>query len=240
MIAKIIDKNLGHNHSSSGRYIKSFVYGGLDGVITTFAIVAGVAGASLSTSIVLILGVANLVGDGISMAFGDYLSTKAEREYGSAERKREEKAVKFPKVEKRSLMEIFLKQGFSKKDTEKIAGLLCKNKKACVDLMLAYELGISGKKQNPLKNAATTFGSFILFGFVPLTAYVFSKSISVFQQNTFLIASIFTGLTLFSLGAVKCKVTRMNWLRSGIEMLLVGGLAAIAAYIIGYFISTII
>lgn len=240
MITKSIDKKIGHEHSSSGKYIKSFVYGGLDGTITTFAIVAGVAGASLSVSIVLILGFANLAADGISMAFGDYLSTKAEREYGSAERRREEKATKFPKVEKKSLIKIFLKQGFSRRDTEKIAGIVCKNKKACVDLMLAYELGIARKNQNPFKNAATTFSSFVLFGFIPLIAYVFSKSVSIFQQDTFLMASVFTGLTLFSLGAVKCKVTGMNWLRSGVEMLLVGGLAAVAAYVIGYFISTLV
>ena len=240
MITKSIDKKISHEHNPSGKYIKSFIYGGLDGTITTFAVVAGVAGASLNTSIVLILGFANLIADGISMAFGDYLSTKAEREYGTAERKFEEKATKFPKVEKKNLMEIFLGQGFSKKDTEKITSIVCKNKKACVDLMLTYELGITRKKQDPLRNAATTFGSFVLFGFIPLIAYVFSKSISVFQQDTFLIASVFTGLTLFSLGVVKCKVTKMNWLRSGVEMLFVGGLAAVAAYIVGYFISTII
>lgn len=240
MLTKNIDKKRGHEHSSSGKYIKSFVYGGLDGTITTFAVVAGVAGASLSSNVVLILGFANLAADGISMAFGDYLSTKAEREYGSAERKREVRATRFPKVEKNSLIRIFSEQGFSKKDTESIANVLCKNKKACVDLMLAYELGIAKKKQDPFKNAATTFGAFVLFGFVPLIAYVFSKTASIFQQDTFFMASAFTGLTLFSLGAIKCKVTGLNWIRSGVEMLLVGGIAAVAAYIIGYLISTIV
>ncbi len=240
MIARSLDKKAGHEHSYSGGYIKSFVYGGLDGVITTFAVVAGVAGASLSANVILILGFANLVGDGISMAFGDYLSTKAEREYGSAERKKEENANRIKKIEKKSLIKIFLSQGFSRKDAEKVSGIISKDKKVSIDLMLAYELGIAKRKESALKNAATTFSSFILFGFIPLIAYVFSKAIPIFKQDTFLIASIFTGLTLFGLGAVKCKVTKMNWLRSGIEMLLVGGLAAFAAYIIGYFISTIV
>jgi VIT1/CCC1 family predicted Fe2+/Mn2+ transporter len=79
------------NHNSNqGKYIKSAVYGGLDGTITTFAVVAGSAGASLSSGVVIILGFANLIGDGLSMAIGDYLSTKSEREYEKAERKREE------------------------------------------------------------------------------------------------------------------------------------------------------
>ncbi len=240
MITKKIDKKIGHEHNPSGKYIKSFVYGGLDGTITTFAVVAGVVGASLSASVVLILGFANLAADGISMAFGDYLSSKAEKEYCRAERKEEEKTARYPKVEKKSLIKIFWEQGFSRKDSRCIAAVVCKNKKACVDLMLSYELGIARKRQNPMKNAAITFSSFVLFGFIPLIAYVFSKSVSIFQQDTFLIASVFTGLTLFSLGAVKCKVTGMNWLRSGVEMLLVGGLAAVAAYFIGYFISTMI
>src|SRR3989344_3804285 len=240
MITEKVDKKRIHEHNLSGKYIKSFVYGGLDGIITTFAVVAGVTGASLNAGIVLILGFANLTADGISMAFGDYLSTKAEKEYGRAERKKEEKAVQSPKIEKKSLIKIFFDQGFSRKDSESIAGVVCKNKKACVDIMLSYELGIGKKRQNPFKNALITFSSFVLFGFIPLIAYVFSKSISIFRHDTFLIASLFTGLTLFSLGAAKCRVTGMNWIRSGTEMLLVGGLAAFAAYFIGYSISTII
>ncbi|MBI2507752.1 VIT1/CCC1 transporter family protein [Candidatus Woesearchaeota archaeon] len=240
MITKNVDKKRGHVHNPSGRYIKSFVYGGLDGIITTFAVVAGVAGASLSASIVLILGFANLIADGISMAFGDYLSTKAEGEYGSAERRREEKVTQYPKVEKKSIINIFFKQGFSKNDAEKISSIVCKNKKACVDLMLAYELGIAKKKQDPFRNALITFSSFVLFGFIPLIAYVFSKAVFIFRQDTFVVASIFTVLTLFILGAVKCKVTGMNWLKSGLEMLFVGGFAAAAAYFIGYLISNLV
>ena len=106
--------------------------------------------------------------------------------------------------------------------------------------MLSYELGIAKKRQTPFKNALITFGSFILFGFIPLISYLFSKSISIFQQDTFFIASVFTGLTLFSLGAGKCRVTGMNWIRSGAEMLFVGGLAAVSAYYIGYFISNLV
>lgn len=76
------------HHITGGQYIKSLIYGGLDGTITTFAVVAGVAGASLSAGVVLILGFANLIADGLSMAIGDYLSTRAENEYAASERKR--------------------------------------------------------------------------------------------------------------------------------------------------------
>ncbi len=240
MITKRLDKKGVHEHNPSGRYIKSFVYGGLDGIITTFAVVAGVAGASLSASVVLILGFANLAADGISMAFGDYLSTKAEKEYRSSEKKKEEVNLEnFPRNIKKELIKIYLTQGFKKIDAEKLSSVVCKNKKACVDVMLAYEIGIAGRKE-PLKNAAITFSSFVLFGFIPLIAYVFAKSVSLFGENTFPVAAVFTGLTLFGLGSAKCKITRMNWARSGVEMLLVGGLAALTAYLIGKFISAII
>ena len=96
------------HQSEQGQYLKSLVYGGLDGIITTIAVVAGVAGASLSTGIVLILGFANLIGDGLSMAIGDYLSTKAERDYNRAEREREAWEVRnFPEGEKKELIEIY-------------------------------------------------------------------------------------------------------------------------------------
>src|SRR3989344_8026371 len=142
---KAIDKRL-HKpyHNISGKYIKSFVYGGLDGIITTFAVVAGAAGASLGSGIVLILGFANLFADGISMAVGDYLSTKSEVEYGKAEKIIEESHVKKSKKhELTSLIKIYMKKGFSKKDSIKLAGILCKNKDVCVDILLADELGIT-------------------------------------------------------------------------------------------------
>ena len=88
------------------------MYGGLDGIITTFAVVAGVAGASLSAGVVLILGFANLIADGISMAIGDYLSSKSEREYEAAERKREAWEVEhYPEGEKKELVELYEAQG---------------------------------------------------------------------------------------------------------------------------------
>ncbi|MBI2105283.1 VIT1/CCC1 transporter family protein [Candidatus Woesearchaeota archaeon] len=242
MLSKYLDKKRKntHKHVSSGKYIKSFVYGGLDGTITTFAVVAGVAGAALNPSVVLILGFANLIADGISMAVGDYLSSKAEREYGRSERKKEEGYMKRITDERKRLIKVYINQGFNKKEANLLAGIVCKNKKACVDVLLNYELGISDRQNNPLKNSAATFGSFVLFGFVPLITYVFSKLINLFQENTFLLASIFTCLTLFALGAAKYKFTGRSWYKSGVEMLLVGGIAAAAAYLIGHFVSVII
>jgi VIT1/CCC1 family predicted Fe2+/Mn2+ transporter len=217
-----------------GQYIKSAVYGGLDGVITTFAVVAGVAGAKLAAGIVLILGFANLIADGLSMAIGDYLSTKSEQEYERAERRREQWEVEhYPEGEKRELVELYVEKGLAKQDAETIVEILAKNKSAWVDVMMVEELGILGSHESPIKNALVTFFSFGLFGFVPILAYVAAFFVPAFRETTFAVAVVFTALTLFALGAVKVQITGRNWLKSGMEMLLVGGVAAAAAYAVG-------
>jgi VIT1/CCC1 family predicted Fe2+/Mn2+ transporter len=221
-----------------GQYIKSLVYGGLDGIITTFAVVAGVAGASLSAAIVLIMGFANLIADGLSMAIGDFLSTKAEQEYSAAERKREKWEVEnYPEGEIKEMIELYSEKGLPKEEAEKMVGILSKHKEAWVDVMMVEELGIVEDDESPLKNALVTFGSFCVFGFIPLVAYIAARVAPALSGLTFLTACILTGLTLFALGAVKVKFTSKNWFTSGLEMLLVGGIAAAAAYGIGHLLS---
>lgn len=221
-----------------GQYIKSLVYGGLDGIVTTFAAVAGVAGASLSPGVVLIMGFANLVADGLSMAIGDYLSTKAEREYKQAERTREIWEIdNYSEGEKQELIEIYTHKGLDKNDAKAVVDILSKNKKAWIEVMMVEELGIIEDEESPIKNALVTFFSFSLFGFVPLAAYIFSSMIPFIQSNTFLTACILTGSTLFTLGALKVRITARNWFVSGFEMLLVGGIAAASAYVIGLLLS---
>jgi VIT1/CCC1 family predicted Fe2+/Mn2+ transporter len=218
--------------------LKSAIYGGLDGTITTFAVVAGVTGAALSPAIILILGFANLIGDGISMAIGDYLSTKAENEYYLSEREREEWEVDtYPQGEKREMVEIYMQKGMSKSDADAMVKALSKHKKAWVDVMMLEELGMVKNEGSPLKNALVTFASFAIFGFIPLAAYVFSLFFAQFAQDSFMLACALTALTLFMLGALKTKITGKNWAYCGAEMLAVGSLAAGAAYLVGVFLS---
>lgn len=226
-----------HNQQQ-GQYIKSLIYGGLDGIITTFAVVAGVAGASLSAGIVLILGFANLIADGLSMAIGDYLSTKAENEYKEIERKRETWEVEhYPEGEIQEMVELYVEKGMTEEDAKSVMSIISKYKDVWVDIMMVEELGIIEDKESPFKNALVTFFSFGIFGFIPLVAYIFASYIPLFQAQTFTIASVLTGLTLFTLGALKVRITEKNWLTSGLEMLIVGGIAAVSAYLIGVLLS---
>ncbi len=226
-----------HN-AGEGKYIKSLVYGGLDGIITTFAVVAGVAGASLSGGIVLIMGFANLIADGLSMAIGDYLSTKAEIEYSQKERERETWEVEhYPEGEKQEMIELYTAKGMSEEDARKITDIFSKHKETWISVMMVEELGILEDDESPIKNALVTFFSFLIFGFIPLIAYVVSTFIPGMKELTFILACILTGIILFVLGALKVKVTEKNWFKSGLEMLIVGGVAAIAAFLIGKLLS---
>ena len=227
--------------TGSGKFLKSWVYGGLDGIVTTFAVVAGVAGASLSSVIVLIMGFANLLGDGISMAVGDYLSTKSQDEYYNRERKREEWEVdNYPKGEKDEMREIYSKRGLSKKDSETMVKILSKNKQFWVDTMMNDELGLEKSDGSAAKHGFVTFFSFLIFGLIPLSFYVIG---SVFKMNfahDFLYTGIFTGIAMFFLGSLKTRITGKNWVKSGFETLLVGGLAAGAAYLVGLFLGHVL
>ncbi|MHB8897292.1 MAG: VIT1/CCC1 transporter family protein [Thermoguttaceae bacterium] len=217
-----------------GRYLKSAVYGGLDGIVTTFAVVAGVAGAELSAGIVLILGFANLLADGLSMAVGDYLSTKSELEYEKAERERERWEIEnYPDGEKREMVELYVAKGLPKEDAHTVVEIFARNKETWVEVMMVEELGIVGSDESPVRNGVVTFLSFFSFGLVPLLAYLMARMAPFLQSDTFAAAATLTAITLFALGAVKVRITGRNWFRSGLETLAVGGLAAAAAFLVG-------
>ncbi|NHJ01741.1 MAG: hypothetical protein EAX86_06330 [Candidatus Heimdallarchaeota archaeon] len=224
--------------TEQGKYIKSIIYGGLDGIITTFAVVCGVTGAALNIFIVIILGFANLLADGLSMGIGDYLSTRSELEYQEEERNREEWEVEnFLEGEKKEMIEIYTEKGISYEDAVIVVEILSSNKQAFIDIMMVEELGIVKTDESPMKNGLITFISFAIFGFIPLAAYISTLFLPGMSSFSFGIASFLTGITLFILGALKVRVTGKIWYKSGLEMLIVGGSAAIIAFLVGFFLS---
>ena len=229
-------KNIKEKISNSriGYYIKSIVYGGIDGIITTFAVVTGAAGAGLPAGVIIILGFANLIADGISMAVGDYLSTKSENEFTSQQKEKHEKKLKqHPEQEKKQTINLFINKGFSKQDSVKLAETFSHNPKAWLDFKLKEELEMNEDDSSPLNNAFATFFSFIFFGFMPLLIYVISL-ITVIENSTKLMISIvLTGITMSLLGTLKSVFSTKHWFRSGLEILVLGGVAAIVAYGIG-------
>ncbi len=221
-----------------GRLLRSVIYGGLDGIVTTFAVVAGVAGASLTVNIVLIMGAANLLADGISMAIGDFLSSRAEGEYEDAERVRERLEVdRIPDVKRSETAEGYIARGVPEKEAREIAQILSRHPGAMADTISAERATASSEEDEPLANAAATFLSFCFFGLFPLLSFILARFLPFLRPCVFPISAVLTGGTLFVLGALKVLITLRNWLISGAEMLAVGGLAAIAAWVVGRFLS---
>ncbi len=226
-------------HSTgSGAYISEAVYGALDGVVTTFAVVAGVAGAKLSAGVVLILGFANLVGDGLSMAVGSYLSTKSRHEYETSERNRERWEVEnYPEGEIQEIREIYARKGFNGDDLDRAVQVIPSNKDVWVETMMNEELGIIKEEGHPFFNGLSTFLAFIIAGFVPLMSFVLGLAFPNISGISFEISLTLTAVTLFVVGSLKVLVTKTNWWRSGLEMLLVGGATALGAYFVGYLLQ---
>ncbi|MEW6752129.1 MAG: VIT1/CCC1 transporter family protein [Candidatus Latescibacterota bacterium] len=222
-------------HGGAGAaYIGEMVYGGLDGIITTFAVVSGVAGAKLGSGVVVILGVANLLADGFSMATGAYLSSKSQREYYDRERQREAWEVDhFPEGEKAELRELYLRQGYSEEDARQMVEIKSRDRERWVDAMMKEELGMLPDESHPLANGAATLASFVVAGSVPLLVYLYGIFVPVAQQVAFGVSVVLSALALFALGAARVVVTRQSPAKSGLEMLLVGGLAAVVAYGVG-------
>lgn len=223
------------SHQTSGSFIGDFVYGAVDGAVTTFAVVSGVAGAGLSSSIVIILGLANLFADGFSMAASNYLSTKSRNEFIENERRREEWEVEhYPKGEVEEIRQIFCKKGFRGKGLDAVVKTITSDKKIWVDTMMTEELGILKEKNSPLRKGTATFLSFALIGFIPLLPYIAAFFSAAVARNAYFLSVALTFITFFLVGSAKIYVTGKNWLLSGLETLAIGGLAAVIAYGIGY------
>ena len=233
-IRQAVERHGGASH----QYIGDMVYGGLDGIVTTYAVVSGVAGANLGSGIILILGLANLLADGLSMAAGAFLSLKSEREYYDRERQRETWEVEhFPDGERSEMVEIYRTKGYSREDAEALMDIQSKSQDLWVDAMMVHELGLLPDDRQPLRSALATFVAFIVAGSVPLLIYLLGLVIPIEPAISFPLAIALSALALFGLGAAKVFVTERSWFRSGLEMLLVGGLTAGVAYLVGYLLQ---
>lgn len=216
------------------QYLGDMVYGGLDGIVTTFAVVSGVAGASLGPGVVIVLGLANLLADGFSMATGAFLSTKSDQEYYQREWQREAWEVEhFPEGERAELFEIYKKRGYSAEEAAQMVQIQSRQPERWIKAMMIDELGMLRDERKPLVSALATLISFVVAGSVPLLIYLIGLFTEIAPAVSFPVSLALSGVALFGLGAAKVLVTQRNPLRSGMEMLLVGSLAAGVAYLVG-------
>ncbi|MFH1284328.1 MAG: VIT1/CCC1 transporter family protein [Candidatus Peregrinibacteria bacterium] len=229
------------NGDKNYNWLPDFVYAGIDGSVTTFAVVAGVVGASLSTTVILILGFANIFADAFSMSTGKYLSDKSNKEiYKRIEEIEFRHLKEKTKVEKEEVREILKKYGFKGKNLETATETITSNPKAWVDLMMRNEFKMCRESVHPMKGAITTFVSFVAVGFIPLIAYTFNSLLKLSQSALFITTCVATLSALFMVGAIKSKFSPKNWFISGLETVLIGGLAASIAYLTGVFLKYLI
>ncbi|MEE8410899.1 MAG: VIT1/CCC1 transporter family protein [Acidobacteriota bacterium] len=228
----------GPSHS----YLRDWVYGAIDGTVTTFAVVAGVMGAELSAGVILILGVANLLADGFSMAVSNYLGTCAEDEQRQKLRQAEHDHIRrHPHGEREEIRQIFAAKGFEGEDLEHAVDTITSDVERWVDTMLTDEHGMSLVGPNPYRAAWTTFWAFVLVGAVPLLAFVyrvFDPGLGIERAFTF--SSIMTGAAFFAVGALKSRFVDQVWWRGGLVTLGIGGLAAAIAYGAGMLLQRIV
>jgi VIT1/CCC1 family predicted Fe2+/Mn2+ transporter len=214
-------------------YLPEMVYGSIDGIVTTFAVVAGAAGAGLNIKVVLILGISNLVADGLSMSIGSFLSKRSEVDNYNKHIKIEEWEIdNVPHIERKEIEEIYKEKGFEGQELEMVVNRITSNRAVWLDTMMKDELGMMKETKSPWKCGASTFAAFVVAGSIPLIAYVITL-MNKGDFNPFFASSLFTLITFILIGAAKNQVTHAGWWRSIGETVLLGAIAAAAAYLLG-------
>ena len=214
-------------------YLRDWIYGGIDGTITTFAIVAGVVGADMPGAVVLVLGMANLVADGFAMGAGNYSATKAEADFYKHLLAMEKRHISLaPAGEREEIRQIFARKGFSGSDLERIVDVITSDEDRWAHTMAVEEYGLSPAIKSPIVAALSTAAAFTLCGLIPLLSYIFAYQFGVCVAAT--------GLVFFVIGALKSRWSPSGWLQSGVETLLIGMGAAGISYAIGYALKLLV
>ena len=229
-----------HLFNKFEKYLGEFVYGGIDGCVTTFAVVAGSVGAGLESAIIIILGFANLLADGFAMSVGAYLSSRSNKDNYEKHRQAEIWEVEhMPEAEKDEIREIYRAKGFYGDLLEQVVQVVTSDKNRWVNEMMKDELQMMPEDKSPVYIGAVTYFSFILIGLIPLVVYVIDF-LNPLSRNLFLIASILTAFGFMIIGLLKAYVNQTKFWKGIFETLLLGGIAATVAYFVGDLLESII
>jgi vacuolar iron transporter family protein len=222
-------------HFTGSQTIRDLVIGMSDGLTVPFALAAGLSGAVASSHIVVTAGLAEIAAGSIAMGLGGYLAAKSDAEHYDSERAREEREiVAVPEAEVQEVVQIFAAYGVTAQESAPVIAALRQRPTRWVDLMMSMELGL--EKPDPkraLASALTIGGAYIVGGSIPLSPYIVLPS----AQTALLVSVVVTLTALFVFGALKGRFTGSPPLRSGLQTLLIGGLAAAAAFGIAKLIS---
>lgn len=235
-------KHMEKHKGGASDYVKSIVFGGLDGIITTFAIVAASAGAGQDYKTVLIFGFANVLADAFSMGFGEFISGNAERDYAISERKREEWEVETDKeMEKQEMIDLYQQKGLSFEDACTVVDCISKDNKIFVDFMMVDELQLLvdiEDKWGSAKQGLVMFTSFVCFGMLPLLVYLGGKGEGT--DWVFGVSCAIVAVALLILGSVKGLLTSMPIPMAALAMLFNGAVSGGVSYGVGVLVEYIV
>jgi VIT1/CCC1 family predicted Fe2+/Mn2+ transporter len=225
----------------SASYLRDFVYGGIDGAVTTFAVVAGAAGAELAATVVIILGGANLLADGFSMAVGNFLASRAERQERERARREEQLQIRLvPEGEREEIRQIFAAKGFEGAELERVVDVITADSELWADTMMREELGYGTTERDELRAALTTLIAFITVGFLPLSVFVYDLIAPGEVDDAFTWSAVMTAVAFAAVGGMKSRFVDQSWWRSALETVVLGGMAAALAYATGAFLQGIV
>ena len=219
----------------STSYLRDSILGGIDGCVTTVAVIASVAGAGLPGMIAFVLGLASLVADGFSMGVSNYQAVKSDDDARKRLRAQEHRHIDVtPDGEREEVREIFRQKGFRGSTLETIVDTITADRRLWVDTMLQEEHGLALHGPSPLKAGLATFVVFIMVGGLPLFPFLLPW---LDGDGYFMVSAMVAAGALFAIGWVKGVVLGMPRLRAGLETLLMGGGAAAAAFLFGVFLE---
>jgi VIT1/CCC1 family predicted Fe2+/Mn2+ transporter len=223
------------HHVTSSETIRDIVIGMSDGLTVPFALAAGLSGAVSSSTLVVTAGIAEIIAGSIAMGLGGYLAGRTELDHYNSELKREyEEVDRVPEQEKAEVKEVFAGFGLSEHLQDEIANEMAKDKKAWVEFMMRFELGLEEPNPNRASRSAITIGlSYIVGGIIPLSPYIF-----IGQANMALYYSVgVTLICLFIFGYFKSKMTGQPALSGAFKVVVIGALAAAAAFVMAKLIT---
>lgn len=228
-------KNGSEQHFTGSEAMRDIVIGMADGLTVPFALAAGIAGAVDSIQIIVTAGLAEIAAGAIAMGLGGYLAARTSETHYASERGRE--LYEIDNMYDREIAEtkeIFSEYGLKEPQLDMIVNALAQNKSKWADFMMRYELGLEKPISNRALTSAITIGSsYIVGGLIPLSSYIFLNNV-----DTALLVSVFlTTAALGVFGAIRGYFTGISPIKSAMQTVLVGGLAAAAAYAIASYIS---
>lgn len=222
-------------------YLGEIVYGGIDGCVTTFAVVSGAVGAGLDSSVIIILGFANLLADGFAMSVGAYLSTRSRVDNYRKHRRRQDLEFRAqPEIARKELRDIYRARGFEGDLLEEVVQVIARDPKVLVEVsMKDGDANRIPENKSPLWVGGVTYISFILVGLIPLSVYVIDY-ISSLGPKVFLISTLLTATGFTIIGWLKSKVNETPVIKGISETVLLGGIAALVSYGVGDWLESLL